>query len=442
MKTFVITAAGGNPTAIRTIQSQINRQEFEKFGKDLMQETEKLGVEQAGFLIHHKDSQVHFEMSGGEFCGNASRSVALVISLLTEKSDNAFTVSGFKNTVLSHVEKLDDKRFNVTCEFPNLPISIHPVIIDGNDAKVVDLGGIVHVVIEQLFPAQNYKEVHRKIMEELGLQTKDAVGVVWIKKTSFGVSMDPVVWVRSIDTFFHETSCGSGTIAVAATTNEKTIIQPSGKSIEAVISDSGVILSSVMEIIFENQDKIEYVSVSQNSPSNYEEEFICLYKDAFGGPPYFEDYSDVWVKENVWDFHLKHGCIILALHNHRVVGLGCAMPVVMDKKINTFLSEQENLPFPLALTLYMSELAVSSLFRKSDLHIGSTLVKKRIEWGRKNGFPWFVMRTAAENSNSKNLYLKTIGAKVLEGVVQNVTTNPEEVTSASNERIYLYGETK
>jgi len=45
----------------------------------------------------------------------------------------------------------------------------------------------------------------------------------------------PIVWVKEIDTFFYETACGSGTVAVCAycDENEITVLQPSGYEIKA-----------------------------------------------------------------------------------------------------------------------------------------------------------------------------------------------------------------
>ena len=65
------------------------------------------------------------------------------------------------------------------------------------------------------------------------------------------VYIEPVVWVRAIDTFFHETSCGSGSIAVAASTGQQEIVQPSGETITVTISASGVELQSEMEVLSE-----------------------------------------------------------------------------------------------------------------------------------------------------------------------------------------------
>lgn len=433
MKTYVIKAAGGNPTAIRTIKNQLTRKQFEKFGADLMLETESFGVEQAGFLVQ-KDSQFHFEMSGGEFCGNAARSAALVISQITGKPENSFTMSGYKGVVQSHVDGN-----NVRCEFKGLPTLKKESLFNGAKLTVVDLGGIVHVVIEDEFP-ENYKIVHKQITQELGLQNRDAVGVLWIQKNGKSVNLNPVVWVKSIDTFFYETACGSGSIAVVKATGVKEVTQPSGQVINATITKDSVVLESAMEIVFEKTDTIKYTLVF-DLDSKYKQEFISMYKDVFSEAPYFETYEDSWVEENIWNLHIESGCLFLALHNDHVVGFGAAIPVYLDQKVYDFLNKQKNLPFDLKSTFYMSELAVASPFRKSDLHIGSMLVKKRIECAKEIGFKTYVMRTAMQDSNSKNLYTNIIGAKVLQGAVQDVEENPEEVESASKHRIYLYGNT-
>ncbi len=251
MKTYIIKAAGGNPTVIRTIKSELTRTNYELFGGELMLKNEKFGVEQAGFLIKKQDSRYHFEMSGGEFCGNAARSAALVISLLENTQENSFTMSGFENEVSSYVKKIDDLKFEVTCDFPGLPLTITNKMVAGIQVKIVDLGGIVHVVIDSLFPKESHKEEHLKILKELSLGDRDAVGVIWINRTKDGISIDPVVWVKSIDTYFHETSCGSGSIAVSATTGESSIIQPSGEVISVEINDLKVTLKSEMQIAFE-----------------------------------------------------------------------------------------------------------------------------------------------------------------------------------------------
>jgi diaminopimelate epimerase len=252
MKTYIITAAGGNATAIRIIEQALSRSEYERVGIALMAETEPFGAEQCGFLV---PPDRHLEMSGGEFCGNASRAAAVLFSILDDKQDVSFTVSGFSGTVTGKVSPLSAKKFMAQCVFPGLPAESRAVkILDGQEAILVDLGGIVHVVIDAPFPESpdEYQRAHRAVCEELSLENRDAVGVVWISRKDSAVTIHPVVWVRAINTFFYESSCGSGTIAVGKTTNARRVIQPTGQVIEVDVRKDQIVLASEMEVIYED----------------------------------------------------------------------------------------------------------------------------------------------------------------------------------------------
>jgi diaminopimelate epimerase len=247
--TRLITAAGGNGTAIKVLDQPLTRSEYATRGKILGEEMEHYGAEQAGFLIpsHH-----HFEMAGGEFCGNASRAAAVLFSEIETQPKVAFTVSGFKGTVNSIVTKKSHGLYDVQCEFPGLPTNVQQTTLDnGQQASVVDLGGIVHVVIEGGFPreAQAYQEAHRDMMERFNLKDREAVGVIWFTRDQGGVTIHPVVWVKAVDTFFYEESCGSGTIATSRVTGVSDIVQPTGKMIQAEITNNKVILKSEMEVV-------------------------------------------------------------------------------------------------------------------------------------------------------------------------------------------------
>jgi diaminopimelate epimerase len=245
----LITAAGGNGTAIQIIDKPLTRAQYEHEGKVLGDSMEPKGAEQAGFLVL---SDQHFEMAGGEFCGNATRSAAVLFSNEVSKSEVSFTVSGFDGTVRAHVQPMSDNVFDVRCEFPSLPVDVKNVtLLDGQQAAVVDLGGIVHVVIEGAFPSEpdDYTTLHRRITDELGLGARDAVGVIWYERQGDLVLMHPVVWVKAIDTFFYETSCGSGTIAVGKVTGVSSIVQPTEKMITVEFTEGAVVLKSEMEIV-------------------------------------------------------------------------------------------------------------------------------------------------------------------------------------------------
>ena len=72
----LVFAAGGNGIAIETLDAPLSRQEYQERGRALEAEFEPTGAEQAGFLI---PSERHFEMAGEEFCGNATRSAAVLL---------------------------------------------------------------------------------------------------------------------------------------------------------------------------------------------------------------------------------------------------------------------------------------------------------------------------------------------------------------------------
>lgn len=245
----LVTAAGGNGTAIQIIDNPLTREDYTQRGKELGDEMEPHGAEQAGFLIpHHR----HFEMAGGEFCGNASRAAAVLLFQENGQRDQTFTVSGFDGTVSATVDKQSDTHYDVRCEFPGMPTNVQQVTLsNGQKASIVDLGGIVHVVIEGEFPAkpEDYQQAHQQITQEFNLGDRDAVGVVWYTRDGDTVTMHPVVWVKAIDTFFYEESCGSGTIAVGKVTGVKSIVQPTGQSIQADVSEGKVTLQSEMEVV-------------------------------------------------------------------------------------------------------------------------------------------------------------------------------------------------
>lgn len=245
----LITAAGGNGTAIQIIKEPLTRAEYEARGKVLCDEMDPLGAEQAGFLVL---DDKRFEMAGGEFCGNATRSAAILFSEASAVKDVSFTVSGFDGTVTASVEQRSASTYDVRCVFPGMRTDVkHVMLDDGQEADIVDLGGIVHVVIEGSFPSDpsTYSAVHRAITDKFKLGEREAVGVIWFEKSQDAILMHPVVWVKAVDTFYYESSCGSGTIAVGRVTGVPSIVQPTGKTISAEITEDAVVLKSEMEIV-------------------------------------------------------------------------------------------------------------------------------------------------------------------------------------------------
>lgn len=245
----LVTAAGGNGTAIQIINESLSRTQYETRGNELLEKMDSEHAEQAGFLVLDEN---HFEMAGGEFCGNATRSAAVLLSEASGQKELSFTVSGFKGTVSASVEQRSDSTYFVRCVFPGMPTDVEEVTLEGGQlAAIVDLGGIVHVVIEGAFPSdvEAYSAAHRAITEKFNLGDREAVGVIWFEKNQDAVLMHPVVWVKAVDTFYYESSCGSGTIAVGRVTGVPTIVQPTGMTISVEFTEDAVVLQSEMEIL-------------------------------------------------------------------------------------------------------------------------------------------------------------------------------------------------
>jgi len=164
--------------------------------------------------------------------------------------------------------------------------------------------------------------------------------------------------------------------------------------------------------------------------------FIDVYQEAFLEPPWEEHHRAYSVHRKVWLSHLPH-CLVIALNQVDVIGLGCAHPVLAEVSTGGMVKEfleanRETAPFPLKQTIYMSELAVEKNHRKQG--VGNSLIDAREDWARANGFTHYAMRTAQVGSKSAQLYLNR-GARLAEGLVQIV-----EDDTASPTRVYYWGE--
>lgn len=173
--------------------------------------------------------------------------------------------------------------------------------------------------------------------------------------------------------------------------------------------------------------------------------FVDAFKEAFGGAPYFESYTDQEVISDIWLPHLENGSIILAHDDERssntVVGFGCAMPLSKaPDDVREFLYQEEgSLPsdFDPAKTWYMSELGVLEEYRERGL--AYELVRHRLISINHGGGTHYVMRTAADGSNSRHLY-ERIGSSILTHE-QDVSSSKQVVVQGckSTKRVYLYG---
>jgi len=190
--------------------------------------------------------------------------------------------------------------------------------------------------------------------------------------------------------------------------------------------------------------KIKYIFVDTNTPDQYRNGFIEVYKEAFGGHPYYEVYTDSEVLEGVWTPHLTDGIIVLALEGETVVGFACAKPLLKSPdEVKEFLRMKQfrgDFPVEFSDAWYMSELGVRTTHRGQG--IGSQLIGQRLTRILKFRCHHYVMRTATKDSNSIRIYKKIGAIEVPEHQDVSDSKQVQVQKSQSTARVYLYGRCK
>ena len=167
-------------------------------------------AEQVGFV-----SGDNLRMAGGEFCGNASMSAAVLLCRNLKAGESRtvkLSVSGADRKVPVTVNANGDGSYNGTVNMP-APIEIGQVELDYNDEKItvpaVRFSGITHLIFESDAEKTAIEKSVKKWCAEIGA---DALGVMILdlKKSK----LTPLVYVPNAGTMFWESSCASGTSAV------------------------------------------------------------------------------------------------------------------------------------------------------------------------------------------------------------------------------------
>ena len=277
---YVVMNPSGNITIL--VMSDVEDEEEYYFVAKKLLKLEP-SAEQVGFLQYDDESDIILSMAGGEFCGNATMSAAVYYGILHGLSDGNVVVksSGADGLVNVHIKKIND--WEGTVEMPK-PLEISEVDFgNGEVHPVVFFKGIAHVIIDKScgariarpydgarphdeFETKLYSE--KKIKEWCEFLGVPAIGIMLcdnigdIKRSQnfdiTEVNMTPLVYVKSIDTLYWESSCASGTTAVGAyianvmNSNGKiNVRQPSGiiLSIEKTV-DGKLLLAGKVKLLY------------------------------------------------------------------------------------------------------------------------------------------------------------------------------------------------
>lgn len=206
----------GNITLI--VETPVPRESQSRIAAQLMALDK--AAEQVGFLepASSERALMRLQMMGGEFCGNASICAASLLSeMLPADSDGlkriSLEVSGVPELVGVSVEALSNDCWSATVDMP-FPESVYDfTFFDGFDTytfPLVRFPGIAHAIVTKPFSA----ELAERVIADWCRQAKaEALGLMFLNESSH--RLEPYVYVASTDTAVWESSCASGTTAVA-----------------------------------------------------------------------------------------------------------------------------------------------------------------------------------------------------------------------------------
>lgn len=251
---YKIYNPAGNITAL-VIGDNYTLEERRKINDEIMRKDSS--IEQVGF-VSMKEKRL--TMAGGEFCGNATRSAILYYQMKESESikiNNQCIKGG-----------IEDKNL-VWCA---LPVNNYKLNIIDRDIYEVVLEGITIVVISEnlskVYLSKDIKSEAKKIINKYNIYDNDAIGVMFLEKNK-NLKINPVVWVKSIDTLFLENACGSGTIAISILKtvlephcNRYTIEQPSGEILETKIkSENGMVTKVILSGKIYQDEEVKEINI-------------------------------------------------------------------------------------------------------------------------------------------------------------------------------------
>lgn len=210
----------GNITALVETEVPIERQP--EIAKQIMDR--ELTCEQVGYIMAPQEgSDITLRMAGGEFCGNATMSIAAFFCKKEgmtegETKDINVKVIGTKELVTVKVS-LENGVFSGRIKMPSpRKISDIKFVFEGHNYiyPVVEFMGISHVIIEDNLPVYMPESCIKMWCRSL-----NAKGLGMMLLNDNNTSLRPLVYIENSETMVWESSCASGTSAVGAYFSKK-----------------------------------------------------------------------------------------------------------------------------------------------------------------------------------------------------------------------------
>lgn len=214
-----------NPTQNMTIlvQSEVPRAQQPLVASALMA-YDSVYAEQAGFIERPVDSAAwaRLQMAGGEFCGNATMSLAALLAwergIAPGKTAEVPLEASGVDGILTCAVEMHTNSMRATVEMPP-PQRIEQRELSWKGkavvVAVVYFSGITHIIVPvEAVNSAWMAFAEQTVHERPNWVHDDAMGVLLYDGKS--ARMDPLVSVRASGTTVWERGCGSGTAAVGA----------------------------------------------------------------------------------------------------------------------------------------------------------------------------------------------------------------------------------
>jgi diaminopimelate epimerase len=197
-KTINITVAdpAGNITIF--VKDRFDRKYYPTVANQLL-DIEELKGEQVAYILdlEGKEGLPKMEMCGLEFCGNASRSFALLAAKAQgRKGNSVITIDVSGSDTPLDVEVNTDTNYT-KIKMPKA-LRVFDEEIFGIPAQIADYGGIMHVVVKNIEATEETFNKYKDYINEK--YNPPAMGVMfWDEKTE---TLAPVVYVKDVDTTY------------------------------------------------------------------------------------------------------------------------------------------------------------------------------------------------------------------------------------------------
>ena len=223
---------------------------YYKIVANLLLKTEKT-AEQVGFLSYD-NCKLFLEMAGGEFCGNATMSAAVLFSMINKIKNGTVSVN-IKNTANVFDVKVKHLKNNEYQSIISMPRekTVAKITYKDKEYYVVQFEDIAHIVLKNVSPNKYFE----KYVKQMCLKLKQkALGLIFFDEANMKIK--PLVYVKSINSLYWENSCASGTMAVAISLKNKKnlkvkILQPSGSVLKVEVKDDSIRLEGTAKKIYE-----------------------------------------------------------------------------------------------------------------------------------------------------------------------------------------------